>query len=256
MPSFSPTRWLAAGLALSALAWSGVAVAQSPAGRPGPPPQAIPLRVLAVSLRHVAAVEALNHVRPLLSPRGTVEMQPTANTVVVRDLDDAITRIAKALTDLDQPPQQVRFDIRVVQAGPKRGMISPPVAEAPLEEELARRLRGLLRYDDFRVLAQAAMSSSEGEQVAYSLGDGYDVSFKLGSIVGDQRVKLEGFKITRKPAAQADKSRRLEPRQLFQATLNLWLDKPFTLVLAQDEARQEALMIAISCRREPAPRTP
>ena len=39
-------------------------------------------------------------------------------------------------------------------------------------------------------------------------------------------------------------------QELFHATLNLWIDRPFSLVLAQSESRQEALVVAISARRE------
>ena len=63
-------------------------------------------------------------------------------------------------------------------------------------------------------------------------------------------MKLEGFRIVKQVENPTNKGRRLEPRELFHATLNLWIDRPFNLVLAQDESRQEALMVAISCRRE------
>lgn len=272
MKSFSQGRWLVGfWLAGVALAWPSAAqhptapaetrpTLQKTVPQPVPPPRAVPVRVFAYSMRHLQAVDVLDRVRPLLSARGSVEVQPGANSLVIRDIDENIVAIARSLDAIDQPPSQIRFDIRVVRAGPKRpNVISPPEVEpAPLEEDLARRLRDLLRYDEFRVLAQAGMSSTEGQRVDYALGEGYDVSFKLGSIIGNQRVKLETFRISQKPARQTDKSRQLAPRQLFEATLNLWLGKTFTLVLDQDKSRQEALMIAISCERETLakPQTP
>ncbi len=150
---------------------------------------------------------------------------------MVRDAPSSIEQIRRLLNAFDVPPEEIRFDIRVVQAGPKRAVISPPSAEVALDEELAARLRGLLRYEDFRVLAQAALTSRAGEQVEYALGDDYDVAFRLVSVVEGRRVKLEGFRVVRRPPRAVDKSRQLPPQQLFQATLNLWLDKPFTLVL-------------------------
>lgn len=214
---------------------------------------ASPLQVLAFTLRHQPVDGAANLVRLRLTPRGTVEEQPSANTLVVRDVATSIDQIRAVIAAYDVPSEQVRFDIRVVQAGPLRSVISPPAATATLDEDLATRLRGLLRYEDFRVLAQAGLSSRAGEQVSYSLGTDFDVSFRLVSVVEGKRVKLEGFKVVRRPPRSADKSRQLPPQQLFQATLNLWLDKPFTLVLTRDEERKEALMIAITCRLEKAP---
>lgn len=215
---------------------------------------ASPLQVLAFTLRHQPVDGAANLVRLRLTPRGTVEEQPSANTLVVRDVATSIDQIRAVIAAYDVPSEQIRFDIRVVQAGPLRSVISPPAATtATLDEDLANRLRGLLRYEDFRVLAQAGLSSRAGEQVSYSLGSDFDVSFRLVSVVEGKRVKLEGFKVVRRPPRSADKSRQLPPQQLFQATLNLWLDKPFTLVLTRDEERKEALMIAITCRLEKAP---
>lgn len=211
------------------------------------------VRVYAHTLEHQKAADAMALVRPLLSPRGTVEEQVRANTLVVRDVASVVQRVAVALERFDSPPEELRFQIQVLKAGPKRrSVISPPQSTGPeieISAELVERLRGLLRYEDYRVLAEAGMTSQEGEQVVYSLGDGYDVSFRLGSVLGGQRLKLEGFRI-REKTQSTSKGPQLPPKELFHATLNLWLDKPFTLVLAQDEARKEALMIAISCHRE------
>lgn len=214
------------------------------------------LRVYAYTLKHQPAHEALQQVRPLLSTRGTVEVQPGGNTLVVRETQGIIDRVARLLERFDHPPEELRFDIRIVRAGPKRSGISPPQPEnevlsaAELPESLAAQLREYLRYDDYRVLAEAGLKTLEGEEVTYSLGQTYSVSFRSGTVMAGQRVKLEGFRILKQINNPANKGRQLPPRELFHATLNLWLDRPFNLVLAQDEKRQEALMVAISCRRE------
>lgn len=216
------------------------------------------LKVHAHTLQHRSLDEALDLVRPLLSPIGTVEEQRRTNTLVFRDAVPVIHRVKDALLGFDRPPQNLRLQIQMVKAGPKtqggaHSVISPAtegqtqIVELP--EELENRLRNLLRYEDYRVLAEAGVSSKEGESVTYSLGERYDVSFKLGAVMGGQRLKLEGFQIVKKTPA-TNKGRRIPPQSLFHATLNLWLEKPFTLVLAQDDSRQEALMVAISCYRD------
>ena len=215
------------------------------------------LKVHAYTLQHRSAADAIDWIRPLLSRRGTVEEQVGSNTLVLRDTESSLERIQEVLADLDRPPENLRIDIQMVKAGPKpRNVISPPATPneptvAELPEDLENRLRNLLRYEDYRVLAQAGVSSKEGDEVTYSLGERYDVSFKLGSVMAGRRLKLESFKIVKKTPV-TNKGRRLPPRRLFNATLNLWLEKPFTLVLAQDDSRQEALMVAISCYREEA----
>lgn len=217
------------------------------------------MRVHAYTLSHRMAREALPLVRPFLSPSGTVEEQPGSNTLVIRDVGTVIGRIVPVLERFDQPPEDLRFDIQIVRAGPQRGGgISPPQAEEEtfeLSGEVAERLRELLRYDSYQVLAEAAVTSSEGQRVTYSLGQSYSVSFRLGTILGGsqangERLRLEDFRIVKHVRNPSNKGRQLEPQELFRATLNLWIDRPFNLVLTQDTARQEALMVAISCRRE------
>jgi hypothetical protein len=264
-------RHRTAGPAPAATAATVLVVTALLAALPAPPAAAqgssSDWKVHAYTLEHQPSAEALALIRPLLSPVGTLEEQPRSNTVVIRDRRQFVERIIATLEKFDHPPEELRFDIRIVRAGPKRQVISPPsepaaedaetlAAESGLPEELVTRLRELLRYDDYRVLASAAMSSREGEEVAYSLGGSYKVSFRSGTLLAGpagQRVRLEGFRILERVDNPANKGRQLEPKELFHATLNLWIDRPFNLVLAQDESRQEALMVAITCRREAAP---
>src|SRR5688572_10452442 len=47
----------------------------------------------AFTLRHRAATEAIQLVSPLLTKRGTVELQPATNTLVIRDTPAALGQI-------------------------------------------------------------------------------------------------------------------------------------------------------------------
>lgn len=144
----------------------------------------------------------------------------------------------------ESKPRDLRFDVQVLRAGATAADAKPA---AEVSEEIVGKLRGVLRYDDYQVLAEAASTGREGEDTSFDLGAGYEVSFKLGEVLAGERLRLEGFRVTRR-LATADKTRQIPPRELFHATVNLWMTKPLTLVLAQDETSQEALVIAITCR--------
>ena len=250
---FAERRRQAGICAAALLAWLGTAlpaVSQAPTSPDRPQRQ-----VYAHTLKHQQADEALTLVRPLLTAGGAVEVQPGDNTLVIRDAREVVDRIARLLMAFDHPPEELRYEIQIIRAGPRNHAISPVkpgvTADAKLSDERVAQLRRMLRFDDYRVLAEAEVSSKQGEEVQYALGETYRVSFRSGPVLAGQRVKLEGFRIVKQAQQVSDKGRRLEPRELFHATLNLWIDRPpFNLVLDHDDSRQEALMVTISCRRE------
>ena len=203
----------------------------------------------AFTLRHRAATEAFQLVVPMLTKRGTVELQPATNTLVIRDTPVALGQIIPALRRYDRPSQPLTLDVYIVRA--TRSTVSGAPSQSDLPEPLTKRLRALLPYENFFGQAQARLSSREGEAVTYALGGEYEVSFRLGTIVQGQ-VRLSDFRIAR--IAEL----RRTGMSLFQATLILPLDQTTSFVLARNEDSHEALMVVLNLRqsgqRPPPPR--
>jgi hypothetical protein len=194
-----------------------------------------PLIVYHYVLRHQPAAEALHLVRPLLSPRGTVELQPRANKLVIRDSLAATGRIVPMLKAFDHPALALRLEVLLVEAGPAASdALATPEA---LPAGLMRGLRALFKYEDYRLLARASLEASEGEQVVSELADGYQVGFRFGTVLADRRLRLHDFRVSREVAAS--------PSEIIHTNLNLWLAQPFTLVLVRDEASRRALMVVL-----------
>lgn len=189
----------------------------------------------AFTLRHRAATEAVAIVSPLLSKRGTVELQPATNTLVIRDTAAAIGQIIPALRRYDHPSRPLGLDVFLVRA--VRSGVGPSQSDLPAP--LTGRLRALLPYDSFHTQAQARLSSREGEAVAYALGGEYEVRFRLGTIV-EQRVRLSNFRILRRGE---------ERRPLIHTNLILPLEQTTSFVLARTEESREALMVVLTLRQ-------
>lgn len=196
------------------------------------------LALHAFALRNRRAAEALEVVGPMLSPLGTVELQPGSNTVVVRDSLAALSRIVPELRRFDRSSEPLDIEILVVRALAGDSRPSPAPRVPP---DLERRLRALLRYERYELVAAANLSSRENEEVTYELGDGFSVRFRLGSLIEERRIRLSDFQVER---ASAD-------TPLIHTVLNLWIDRPVTLGLARSETSTSALMVAITCRRGP-----
>lgn len=212
------------------------------AGRPGGVRKVAAPVLHAFALKHQRASEAIALVHPLLSPRGTVELQPRGNTLVIRDTQAAIDRILPVLKAFDHPLRPLGMEIFIVRA--RRAQTSPRVVVSDLPDGLTERLRQILPYEIFRLQAQTRLDTREGESVTFELGDDFQISFRVGTVLDDGRIKLNDFRIDRR-----------SPRKvgLLHTHLTLWLDQTMSLGLAKSEASQEALMVVMTVNgREPA----
>jgi hypothetical protein len=215
------------------LAVTSALLAQAPEPGPGE------VVVRAYTLKHQRAGEALSLVYPLLSPRGTVELQPQGNTLVIRDTQATVKRIMPVLRAFDHPARPLRLEVIMVRAS--RSPVSPPVRRSDLPEQLTNRLQALLAYDVFETQAQAQLGGVEGQWVVYDLGPEFRVSFRFGTLLDEQRVKLSNFRISRRVEGRPEAT-------LLQTNLNIRIDQTTSLGLAKSEASREALMMVLTLR--------
>lgn len=200
------------------------------------------LALHAYAMRHRPLNEAADLVRPMLSPVGTLELQPARRTLVVRDTLASLSRIAPALRRYDRPLEPLDVEVLVVRA---LAAGDRPSAAPRVPGDLERRLRALLRYERYELVAEAHLRSRETEQVTYELGGGYEVRFQVGSLIQDRRVRLSGFQVARAGTDAGDE----KSPPLIHTNLNVWLDRTVTLGLARTEGSSSALMVAVTCRR-------
>jgi hypothetical protein len=228
-------------LVLSVLATA--CAAQS--GQPGPSGNPGDLVLHAYALKHRKASDALPLVSPLLSKRGTVELQPGTNTLVIRDTIAALGRIVPTLRSYDHPARPLTLELYVVRAT----RAATPGVRSDLPEQLTRRLRALLAYNVYEVQAQALLDSQEGQAVTYAVSGDYEVSFRVGTVLAPGRVKLSDFRVSRimrRPASQQNVRGNPQPQLLIHTNLSLQLDQSTSLGLARSETSPEALMVVLT----------
>lgn len=236
-----PVRRLVAIVAvIASVLWTSGPVAPL-AALQGQVREADELVLHAYTLRYQQAVEAIPLIQPLLSVRGTLELQPGGNTLVIRDTAAALSRIVPVLQGFDHPAQPLKVEILIVRAS--RAAVGPQAYRSDLPEGLTRRLRELLPYDTYEMQAQAQLGSQEGQAVAYQLGDDYLVSFRLGTLLEAKRIRLANFEVNRRTG----KSKSTVP--LVRTSLNLCLDQTMSLGLARSEGSRDALIIVVTVHR-------
>ncbi len=196
----------------------------------------------AFTLRNRPAAEAVQLVSTMLSNRGTVELQPATNTLVIRDTPAVLGQVIPALRRYDHPSRPLDLDIFIIRA--TRSAVSGAPSHSDLPELLTRKLRAVLPYENFDTQAQARLSSREGEAVTFTLGGEYEVSFRLGAITqGEEglRVRMSDFRISRH-------QRRIGGSRI-PKNLNVALEQTTNLVLARSEESHEALMVVFTLRQ-------
>ncbi|HEV7667663.1 MAG TPA: hypothetical protein VGS22_04000 [Thermoanaerobaculia bacterium] len=245
-------RRFTAGLWAVALPLALGAPGFSQASRPAKKPAVAALTLHAYTFVHQPASEAMPLVHPMLSERGTVELQPADNTIAIRDTRAVIARIMPLLREFDHPIRALSVEVMIVKAS--RAVMSPPVSHSDLPPDLTRRLRSLLPYEIYDLAARAELSTAEGETVAYDLGQDFQVSFRVGTVHSDKNVRLAEFLVRRSGRGGAGSGASSRPKPLIFTNLNLALDQNISLALAKSEESREALMIVLTVRaadREP-----
>ena len=203
-----------------------------------------PLVLHAYSLRYQQAIEAIPLIQPLLTSRGTLELQPGGNTLVIRDTNAALARIVPQLRAFDHPAQAIRVEIQVVRAS--RNLVSPPARHSDLADALTRQLRQLLPYDIYELQAQAQLSSQEGQAVAYDMGKDYEVTFRVGTLLDGKNLRLSNFTISRRAPGPGRRPVTL----LAQGSLMLCLDQTISVGLTRSEGSREAQLFIVTARRD------
>jgi len=206
-----------------------------------PPGREEAVELYAYTLRHQRAMEALKVIQPLLSSQGTVELRPQDNILVIRDRSSTLKGIVLALRRFDQPPRPLTIEVLIVEA--RRASFSPLLHEQELPPALQARLKEILPYSNYRVLARTELHTREGEAVTYELGEDFTVEFQPDRVIDGRQLRLRGFRLSR----QRDDG---PARRLIASTLSLRLDNYMALTLASTESSSTALMVVLNPRVE------
>ena len=217
-----------------------------------------PLKVHVFTFEHQSADDALGEIRPLFSDRGSVELKQGGDTVVLRDGEDELEKILRALRDFDHPRRSLHLQFRLLRA--HRVPFSPQQVSKGVSPALVARLKQVLRYDTYESLSDVGFVTGEGERVAYDFGDDLGMEFKVGTVLQGTRLALKDFRLLRHagggPGSSAAGAAASSPAgaplvasglPVLHANLVLRLGQTLAMVLMRDEAADTALVIAITC---------
>lgn len=192
----------------------------------------------AFALEHQPAGDLLEWIEPMLSDLGTVELRRASNTIVLRDAPSVLEEILPLVRAFDHAPREIELEIYLLEASRRQG--EDPPSELP--ESVALGLGKLLRFNSYTMLAGGTISAVEGERVRYELGTKFLLRFRVGTVLYEQKIKLYGLEVTRDVGVE---------ERLLQTHLNLFLEEPLVLALANDESSDRGLVVAVTVSQRP-----
>lgn len=188
-------------------------------------------------LENQAASEAVERVCPLLSARGSVEVQDGGRTLVVRDIEPIVERVMELLADHDRGGRRLKVTVQIVSA--EVGGSGPATAATlELPSDVVERLQSLLRYRSYSLLARADLEAREEVESSFEVGTEFRVSFRLDRAAGPERVRMREFRVL----SRTDGG---DLRPLVHTHLSLEMGRPMILGLAPTEASDRALMVVL-----------
>lgn len=185
-------------------------------------------------------------VLPLLSPRGTVELR-ASNTLMLRDSIASLERILPLLYAFDHPAQPVEVELWLVRASGAQVSPVPPPRDSGLPVQLLRSLRNSFGYLNYDLVGTSTVRVMEGERITFEVAKDFTVRFRLGTIVGDQRLRLNDFEVL----LDSDSG---EPASLLKSQLNVWLDKTVAMGLTAGKESPTALLVVVRCAAADRPK--
>lgn len=191
-------------------------------------------------LQHKATERAASVIEPLMSADGTVSIQPSTRTLVVTDRPENIKAIRAALDRYDAPPQPFVLTLKLVSASRS----SAPSPVAPDLREVAAKLGGVLRFNNFEKLGELRVSAREGSPIiGQTLAPDYRADFVLGEWdPASDTIRVESFDLRRGSNGQLD--------PVLKTTLNLKVGQTVVLGASRDPNSQKALMLVAVATRE------
>ena len=215
---------------------SGNAFAASAAAPAGDAAPAQTLSVRSFQFKHKEADKAAAIIKPLMTPEGSLSIQPGANVLVVTDKAENLKAIEKALTAYDVPAQPFKISVRLVAASREAA------GRVPDELRDVAPKMAALKFNAFDSLGEANFEGREGEPGIVDIGNGYRADFRLGEFdPASGTVRVSDFRLSKQQQDQLV--------NLLKTSLNVKLGQTVILGASKVPQSERALMIVISARR-------
>lgn len=211
-----------------------------------PSVDAVSARAYEVKFKSLA--DAAELVAPLLTPQGTVTLQPRLKTLMVQDRVAVLDRVASLLQSFDVAPRNVEIAMSLFLGTDRReqeaGRIIPPSSMTRDVRGIAETLGDFTKWNAYEPLGGRAVTGVEGGRVTVNLSDEYRVAYDIDT-VRDQSVKLTNF-VLQRVTHGADGKEKVQ--DVYSAAVVLPVGRMLMLGAAQNPESKRALFLTLQAR--------
>jgi hypothetical protein len=215
---------------------------------PAQPAAAEAVLARAYEVRFKSLADAAELVAPLLTPQGTVTLQPRLKTLTVQDRVVVLERVASLLASFDVAPRNVEISMSLFLGTDRReqeaGRIIPPSSMTRDVRGIAETLGDFTKWNAYEPLGGRAVTGVEGGRVTVSLSDEYRVAYDIDT-VRDQSVKLTNF-VLQRVTRTADGKEKIQ--DVYSAAVVLPVGRMLTVGAAQNPESKRALFLTLQAR--------
>ena len=198
-------------------------------------------------LRFRAVRDAATLVEPMLTPSGSLLLQPHLGALTVRDEAVVLRRVADVLTAWDVAPPSYRIRVRLLLASTAVPTPGPP---SPLVEGLGAEMSKLFRFTSYQEVDTLHVTAADGSMVEAMAGQRYYLRFMIRGLPHDsERIHLSQLELTRRDRTPQGQDR---SQVLLRTAVNLRENKETVVGLARSESANQALILVLWAQREGA----
>ena len=223
--------------------WAGL-----PVGAAEAPGASDPVSARAYEVKFKSLADAAELIGPLLSPQGSVTLQPRLKTLMIQDRVSVLDRVASLLSSFDVAPRNVEIAMSLFLGTDRReqeaGRIIPPSSMTKDVRGIAETLGDFTKWNAYEPLGGRAVTGVEGGRVTVNLSDEYRVAYDIDT-VRDQSVKLTNF-VLQRVTRGADGKEKVQ--DVYSAAVVLPVGRMLMLGAAQNPESKRALFLTLQAR--------
>ena len=212
------------------------------------PAAADPVSARAYEVKFKSLADAAELVSPILTPQGTLTLQPRLKTLTVQDRVSVLGRVAALLQSFDVAPRNVEISMSLFLGTDRRaqeaGRSIPPSSMTRDVRGIAETLGDFTKWNAYEPLGGRAVTGVEGGRVTVNLSDEYRVAYDIDT-VRDQSVKLTNFVLQR---VTKDADGKQVVQDVYSASVVLPVGRMLMLGAAQNPESKRALFLTLQAR--------